>query len=39
MCLERQESLLCKQAGDFIVYEYKNIAKLEELKRRKAEEL
>jgi hypothetical protein len=39
MRLERQESLLRERAGDFIAREYKDIAELEELERREAEEL
>lgn len=39
MRLKRQESLLHDRAGDFITYEYKEIAELEELKRHEAEEL
>ncbi|KAJ5543042.1 hypothetical protein N7461_009045 [Penicillium sp. DV-2018c] len=38
MRLERQEALLKSRAGDFIARDYKDIAELEELERREAEE-
>lgn len=37
--LERHEALLRSRAGDFIARDYKEIAELEELERREAEEL
>ncbi|KAJ5379172.1 hypothetical protein N7509_012291 [Penicillium cosmopolitanum] len=37
--LQKQKRLLKKRAGNFIARDYKEIAELEELERRKAEEL
>jgi hypothetical protein len=38
MCLDRHKALLRDCAGDFIACDYKEIAELEELKRREAKE-
>jgi hypothetical protein len=38
MRLKRYKALLRSRAGDFITYNYKEIAKLEELERREKEE-
>ncbi|KAJ5918623.1 hypothetical protein N7466_010615 [Penicillium verhagenii] len=39
MCLERQEVLLKKYTGNFITYDFKDIAELEELECREKDEL